>query len=191
VLLVDYGEVISQPQPADAVAEMASLTRLEVPEFVERYWRHRPDYDRGGEAYAFWSTLMGDDALDAATNERLIRLDVDSWQLLNAETVELLEHARGRGYSLSILSNAPHELANVLHDHPSLAFFDHLIFSAEIGVVKPEPAAFEAAVQILGQRPQDVLFIDDRPANVQGAADAGLRALRFTSVPALRAELFA
>jgi putative hydrolase of the HAD superfamily len=123
--------------------------------------------------------------------ERLIGLDMSSWSHLNGETLGLLADAHRRGHSLSLLSNAPHELAEALTDHPALACFDHLIFSARIGAVKPEPAAFAAAVRQLSRRPQEILFIDDRPANVQGAIDAGLRAVRFTSAADLRAELSA
>lgn len=188
-LLVDYGEVISEPQPADAVAAMASLSGLGPQEFVERYWRFRPDYDRGGEARTFWTEVIGGDAIDGSRLEQLIRIDMESWKVLNRETIELLEDAHRQGYSLSLLSNAPHELAAVLGGHRSLAFFDHLIFSAQLGVVKPERAAFEAAVEVVARDPQDILFVDDRPANVQGAIDAGLLAVRFTSASELRATL--
>ncbi len=188
-LLVDYGEVISDPQPPETIATMASLAHLDPDEFVRRYWQHRPLYDVGSDACTYWSLVLAPEPLDEATLERLIRLDMDSWSHLNGETLELLADAHSRGHSLSLLSNAPHELAAVLSDHPALAGFEHLIFSARIGVVKPEPAAFAAAVRQLSRQPQEILFIDDRPVNVQGAIDAGLRAVRFTSAAALRSEL--
>ena len=53
-LLVDYGEVISETQPEEMVARMATLIGLEVSEFRKRYWEHRPAYDEGSEARAFW-----------------------------------------------------------------------------------------------------------------------------------------
>ncbi len=188
-LLVDYGEVISEPQPAEAIEAMASLAGLEVPEFVQRYWQHRPFYDAGADAHAYWSEVVGFEELQDRTLEQLIRVDMASWSHLNEETLELLADAHRRGHSLSLLSNAPHELASVLSDLPALAFFDHLIFSARLGVTKPDPAVFAAAVRQLGRRPREILFIDDRPANVKGAIEAGLRALHFISAPDLRAEL--
>jgi putative hydrolase of the HAD superfamily len=188
-LLVDYGEVISEPQPAETIATLAALAHLEVDEFVRRYWKYRPMYDAGAEARAYWSQVVAPEPLGEELLERLIRLDMASWSHLNGETLELLADAHRRGHSLSLLSNAPHELAVALTGHPALAGFDHLIFSARIGAVKPEPAAFEAAVRQLSRRPQEILFIDDRPANVQGAIAAGLRAVRFTSAADLRAEL--
>jgi putative hydrolase of the HAD superfamily len=187
-LLVDYGEVISQAQPATMLAEMAMIAGLEVPLFVERYWKHRPAYDRGGEARTFWSDVT-ERVLADETLQQLVSLDVASWSHLNSETLQVLSAARQRGASLSLLSNAPHDLATALKDHPALSGFDHLIFSARIGVAKPDPAAFDTAVEQLSRRPEEVLFIDDRPANVQAASDAGLRAVLFTSAAELRSEL--
>lgn len=187
-LLVDYGEVISRPQPADAIAAMASAAGLEVLEFRERYWGHRVPYDRGGDARTFWSEMIGE-PVDDHTLGRLIRLDIDSWSHLNRETLAVLMDARRRGCSLSLLSNAPEELAVAVIDRPEFADFDHLLFSARIGAVKPEAEAFDAAVHELGHPREHILFIDDRPANVAGAIDSGLRAVLFTSAAALRADL--
>ena len=190
VLLVDYGEVISLPQPPDAISAMASLVGLDVSEFRERYWGHRVPYDRGGDARTFWSEMIRE-PVDDHMLERLIGLDMDSWSHLNADTLTVLMDARERGCSLSLLSNAPEELAVALSDRPEFADFDHLLFSARIGAVKPAAAAFDAAVRELGRPREHILFIDDRPANVEGAIDSGLPALLFTSAAALRAELAA
>lgn len=188
-LLVDYGEVISQPQPHETLAQMAALVRLDVPTFVERYWEHRPPYDRGLDVRSYWSAVAGGELANGAVLDQLRRLDIESWMELNAETLEILAEARRRGASLSLLSNAPHELADVLTDHPALKIFDHLLFSSRMGVVKPDPAVFRAALQTLAREPDQVLFIDDRVSNVEAARAAGLRAIRFTSAAALRTEL--
>lgn len=187
-LLVDYGEVISRPQPPQAIAAMASLVGLDVPEFRERYWEHRIPYDLGGEARAFWSGVIGEPIDEHVLNE-LIRVDIDGWSHMNAETLALLDEAHENGCALSLLSNAPHELAVAIRDLPAFANFDHLIFSAQLRAVKPDASAFDAAVRIVGHPREEILFIDDRPANVEGAIDAGLRAVRFTSPAALRAGL--
>jgi putative hydrolase of the HAD superfamily len=188
-LLVDYGEVICEPQPHDTLAQMAALVRLDVPTFVERYWKHRPAYDRGLHVRAYWSAVAGREPINGGMLDELIRLDLDSWSELNDETLEILAEAHRCGASLSLLSNAPHELADLLTDHPALAIFDHLMFSSRLGLVKPDPAVFEAALKVLSREPEQVLFIDDREANVEGARAAGLRAVRFTSPAALRFDL--
>lgn len=184
-LLVDYGGVISRPQPAEAVAEMAALAQLEVPEFTERYWRERVPYDRGSEARTYWTAVLGAEPAEV-TLARLIRLDVASWRSLNAGTLEVLTTAHRGGLSLSLLSNAPHELADDLDDHRALALFDHRVFSARIGACKPEPIAFTSTLEVMSMQAEEVLFIDDRQENVEGAIACGLRGVLFESAEKLR-----
>jgi putative hydrolase of the HAD superfamily len=188
-LLVDYGGVISLDQPRGMLSEMASLAGLEVPEFVERYWRHRPAYDRGIAPRTYWAAVLEAEPSDDGLLDRLVALDLASWSRLNPDTLEVLGAAHERGSSLSLLSNAPHDLADMLSDHPALANFEHLLFSSRLGAVKPGRAVFDASLQAIGRRPDEVVFIDDRPENVQGARRVGLRGVLFTSAEQLRAEL--
>lgn len=188
-LLVDFGEVISRPQPAQMVTAMAAEAGVEPAVFRERYWANRPGYDRGASARSFWSAVAGRPVDEEGRLERLIQLDNASWSVINEGTMRVLTEARKRGHSLSLLSNAPHEFAEAMAGSAVLADFDHVIFSAWIGVIKPDPGAFATAVQRLGRPAHEILFIDDRPANVEGARAAGLRAVRFTSAEQLRSDL--
>ena len=61
--------------------------------------------------------------------------------------------------------------------------------SCYMGLRKPEPAMYRRALDILGSAPNRTLFIDDRQENVDGAAAAGIKALRFAGAQALRSEL--
>ena len=191
VLLVDYGMVISEAQPPQALQEMAALAGLELPAFVEGYWQHRPAYDRGAAARTYWSAVIGMPLSEDQLLNELSRIDLASWSHLNPDTLRVLKAAHERGSSMSLLSNAPYDLAAMLTGHPALADFDHLMFSSRLGVVKPERAVFDAAVDRIQRRPAEVVLIDDRPANVEGAIKAGLRAVLFTSAEQLRSELLA
>ncbi len=188
-ILVDYGEVITEPQPAEDLARMAAMLELDVPDFVERYWQHRHAYDLGGSAAEFWSAVAGRPLENSGLLEELIRLDMLSWSHLNPETLEALDAVHRRGASLSLLSNAPHELAAALDGHPAFASFEHMMFSAQLGAAKPDRAIFEAAIERIGRPAEEILFIDDRAANVEGARQAGLQAVQFTSAAKLREVL--
>jgi putative hydrolase of the HAD superfamily len=58
--------------------------------------------------------------------------------------------------------------------------FDRLFVSCDLGVAKPDPKFFQAALDDLGLQPSAVLFIDDHPANVDAASSLGLQAVLFT-----------
>ena len=85
---------------------------------------------------------------------------------------------------------------NVLHARfyrrrfeEALAPFDHFVFSYEIGALKPAAAFFKACVDLVGVPPDSCVFIDDAPANVEGARASGLQAVHYRETPSLIAEL--
>jgi putative hydrolase of the HAD superfamily len=190
VLLVDYAEVISLPQPKQAVVEMASLAGTDAVEFADAYWRHRPDYDRGLPACAYWSRVLGREVTERdELLDQLVSVDIGSWSTINEAVLALLADARRAGLRLSLLSNAPHEQADWIATQPAFSMFDALFFSARLGLAKPDPAIYHAVIDRLGVPASEVLFVDDRAENLDPAASVGLRTLHFTSVEALADRL--
>lgn len=60
---------------------------------------------------------------------------------------------------------------------------DHYFFSDEVGVPKPFPPIFEAALAATGAEPSKAIHIGDlRRTDVAGARAAGMAAIRFTGV---------
>jgi FMN phosphatase YigB (HAD superfamily) len=61
--------------------------------------------------------------------------------------------------------------------------------SHEIGLMKPDAAAFLTVAGRAGLEPERCLFVDDVAANIDGARSAGFQALLFTDQAALAAHL--
>jgi putative hydrolase of the HAD superfamily len=61
--------------------------------------------------------------------------------------------------------------------------------SCYVGLRKPDPAIYRRALDVLGSVPERTLFIDDRQENVDGAAAARMKAIRFTGAEGLRSDL--
>jgi FMN phosphatase YigB (HAD superfamily) len=62
------------------------------------------------------------------------------------------------------------------------AFTKHVrgaILSHEVGMRKPEPRIYEAALKIAGVKPGQALLIDDLKVNVLAAQKVGLQAIRY------------
>jgi putative hydrolase of the HAD superfamily len=57
--------------------------------------------------------------------------------------------------------------------------FDHEFYSCRMGLAKPAKAYFTAILSELDVRPDTVLFIDDRQANVAAAREVGINAAIF------------
>jgi hypothetical protein len=60
-----------------------------------------------------------------------------------------------------------------------LAAFDDVLEAAALGVLKPAPEAFSRAARAIGEDPAHCLFVDDLPANLDGAAAVGMATLHF------------
>ena len=88
-----------------------------------------------------------------------------------------------------MLSNAPEDTARAVSALPVAAHFEHLMFSCDLKLAKPDPECFRAALAVLRAGPADVIFLDDRPDNVAAAAALGIRSARFTDAEAARADL--
>jgi HAD superfamily hydrolase (TIGR01509 family) len=84
---------------------------------------------------------------------------------------------------------------NALHWHnhvaawPLASLFDHRFLSFELGLLKPDIAAFAQVADRLDVPAERVLFLDDNAMNVAGAAAAGFQAARVAGVEEARQRL--
>lgn len=72
-----------------------------------------------------------------------------------------------------------------------MELFRPRLFSADLGLMKPDPRAFAAAVELLGCSAQATLLIDDSINNISIAESLGLQGHHFSDTSALREELTA
>jgi putative hydrolase of the HAD superfamily len=60
---------------------------------------------------------------------------------------------------------------------------DDLVYSHEVGLLKPDPRIFELAATRLGVQPEEIVFLDDQPGHVEAARAAGWQAVHHVSTP--------
>lgn len=63
------------------------------------------------------------------------------------------------------------------------------IFSHEVGVRKPNPKIYEFTLIKTNSKPEETLFIDDKPHLLEPAQKMGMNTLLFTSAPELKSQL--
>ena len=92
------------------------------------------------------------------------------------EALTLLPQLRSRGFILGMISNAPRNIDDLCRGWG--LNLDLVITSAEVGVEKPHPAIFLAALRKAGVKPQEAIYVgDDYNNDVQGAEKAGFKAI--------------
>jgi epoxide hydrolase-like predicted phosphatase len=55
-------------------------------------------------------------------------------------------------------------------------YVEQVIISAEEGLAKPDPRLYQLAIERLGVRPEETIFVDDIPENVASAQKLGMHA---------------
>ena len=182
-VVFDYGNVLCHPQQPSDVEGMAAICGLPVPRFQELYWKFRMAYDRADlNDDTYWNAVAREAGIAVSPSqiERLVPLDAKSWSRPNHASVQWVEQLRGAGLSLAVLSNMPIGISRYLMAHCDwFSFFHHLIFSCDVGRVKPEPEIYNHCLEKLDAVPAEVLFLDDIAKNVNGATSLGIHGLLF------------
>lgn len=145
-------------------------------------------------------TLTGEELLSSVCQrlpERLwepVRTLVLGWHRRFLSPVpgmgELVRELKGNGYRIFLLSNASTALREYFGRIPGAECFDRLMVSAEEKLLKPSHEIYERLYQKFDLEPGQCWFIDDSPANVEGALVTGMGGTVFHGdVAALRRAL--
>ena len=103
---------------------------------------------------------------------------------------ELIRELKEKGYKIYLLSNASVDLRKYFHRIPGSEYFDGLMVSAEERLLKPQHEIYHTLYSRFRLEPGRCLFIDDSPANIEGALCTGMEGIIFRGDAArLRREL--
>ncbi len=108
---------------------------------------------------------------------------------IDAVLVDYIRSLRPR-YKTALLSNAWNDARRTAQEKwKILDAFDVILFSAEVHLMKPDARIYQMAIKALEVAPQEAVFVDDFPENVEAARLAGLQAIRFDNTQQAIEEL--
>jgi len=198
-VIFDFGQVLGLEQDAHRVEKMLNLTGLNRVEFFRRYREFRSDYDRGRiDGKEYWMRVItGGEGKKQNVNglaEKLMHEDMMSWLRPNTRVISWVEKLKSSGVKTGILSNMPSEPGKYVYENFSwINLFDSVVFSCEVGFIKPEMGIYNYCINSLKVKPAYALLIDDDKQNLKGAERAGLKTFLFkpgATEPGEIAELF-
>lgn len=97
------------------------------------------------------------------------------WCSIRDQTREALQRLRAAGLRLGVVSNSDGRVAEALQAAGLSDFFDVVIDSKLVGIEKPDPRIFQAALAALAVRPEESLYVGDLyEVDVVGARAAGI-----------------
>ena len=189
-VVFDLGEVVLSP--TTRLPDLAALLAVGEAELAAVYYTHRHALDRDSDPRAYWAMIaadLGRPAPGPDTVAELDRVDSEGWSVTRPDTLALIEDLHAAGIGLAVCSNAPSSMGRGLEVRPWAHRFGHLIFSGDLGVLKPEPAIYDAVLAATGATAERTVFFDDKIENVDGARRLGWHAFRYTDAEQARRDL--
>jgi putative hydrolase of the HAD superfamily len=112
------------------------------------------------------------------------------WSGVPERSAAALERLRSAGLRLGVVSNSDGRVEEALEAAGLREFFDVVVDSALVGVEKPDPRIFHAALDALGVAPEEALYVGDLyEVDVVGARAAGIEAVLLGPLPAEARDL--
>jgi putative hydrolase of the HAD superfamily len=191
-VVFDYGEVISRtPAPAFR-AEIERLAGVDPAALWASYGTHRDALDSGDLSVVdYWGAVAHDTGASWSVSRvhELWAVDFPAWITPEPGTIDVIADLRAGGTRLAILSNAGFDYGSTLRFSPVGQLFDHVFVSAELHDLKPSASIYQHVLHELGIEPAEMVFIDNKKVNVDGAEALGITGHVFTTPDLLRAFL--
>jgi putative hydrolase of the HAD superfamily len=183
-VVFDFGNVICFPPAPEKIERAAAEAELPVDEFLAAMWKDRLPYDGGISPQEYWKGVAAHAStkFDDLLISRMVEHEIGFWNTFDARVLDWILTLRRNGLTIGILSNLPHPIASSLRSTPGfMEHFDHVTFSCDLRLFKPQSAIYEHSFRGLGVAPEETLFIDDKIENVEAARAAGMNAELFTT----------
>ncbi len=135
----------------------------------------------------FWEQLRsraairGDDV--ALRGELLTRFR------LRPRMMDIVDRLRAAGRQVAVLSDQTNWLDEIESAQPFAHRFDRIFNSYHVGLHKRDPACFTNALETMGFRAGQALFVDDLHQNTELARNLGLRAIHYREQGQFETEL--
>jgi epoxide hydrolase-like predicted phosphatase len=118
-----------------------------------------------------------------------LRVEVYSGDKLDTAVLSTLRRCREKSLKTGLLSNHTSDLLDSIRATQLESVFDAIVISADIHVMKPEPAAYATILDKLSVAASEAVMIDDFPNNIDGARAVGMAAILFRPDGSWNAEL--
>lgn len=92
-------------------------------------------------------------------------------------------------YKTGLISNAWDGLRAWIDESNFADAFDYMVISAEIGVAKPDARIYQFALDKLGVRADEAIFVDDVEKNISACEALGMRGVLFRGTGQALAEI--
>lgn len=122
------------------------------------------------------------------TETQSIRDEFFGGDIVDREIVDFLRSLRPH-YFVGLISNAWPDLRDYIASQKFDDAFDHMVISAEVGVMKPEARIYQIALEQAGVSANEAVFVDDFHENIEGCQAVGMHGIHFRDPQEAMTEL--
>jgi 2-haloacid dehalogenase len=105
----------------------------------------------------------------------------------NVNLLRTLRDARVPTYAITNFSSEKFVIAK--SHYRFFGYFDGIVVSGEVGLIKPDPRIFQVFLERYGQTAENCIFIDDNQLNVTAAGELGMKVIHYVEPSDLAAAL--
>lgn len=190
-ILWDIGGVLERTEDLTPRQKVAERLEIEMPDLTRLLFGHTDNFRvQLGEITPeeHWENVRGELGLSEG-EMATVRQEFFAGDRLDMDLVDDIRELK-HDYCTVVLSNYMAVLRDRIMDEWDIGdAFNHLIISAEVGMMKPHPEIYQFALETIGFDPEETVFIDDFIENVEGAQAVGIHGILFTSPAQAKTEL--
>ena len=113
-----------------------------------------------------------------ATEYERIRDEFFAGDIIDRGILDFLRSLKPK-YKVGLISNAWSGLRPYVVREKFDDVFQHMIISAEVGVVKPDPKIYQLALEQLQVKAEEAVFVDDVLENIEVCQKIGMQGIQF------------
>ncbi|MHC5060644.1 MAG: HAD family hydrolase [Planctomycetota bacterium] len=188
-VIFDWGGVlIDDPEPG-LVRYCAAALGVSEEQFRKACNKFEADFRKGAISEdTFWIQLAGELNVSKPAVLSLWGEAFAKVYQPKEDMFLLVSSLQKNGYKTALLSNTEIPAMQYFYQQ-HYGMFDVLVFSCWEGIKKPDRKIYELALEKLGTRPVEAAFIDDKPACIKGAQEAGLKTILFENIGQVKKSL--
>lgn len=180
----DYGGVINGKPGSYFDKAVCELLNVTEEDYKRVYFSHNRKFNAGKpiSEQELWKLILNDlNKSDKLESVMRFVVDMRVAKQTNREVLELVDTLRTKGYKAGLLSNNSQQAADKMRADGLDKHFDAFIVSAEVGVMKPDPAIFNLFAERLEVELPELVFIDDSKRSLSASEECGFVPVLFES----------
>ena len=180
-VIFDVGNVLVRWSPAEII-HLTFTHPFQTNVWIQKIFKHETwqllnlGLVTEAEAQTRYQTLYG---LTPSQTARLFYY-IKATQIPIYQSQDLLEHAQQAGLRVfGLTDNIKEIVAHLRQQYDFWQWFEAVVVSAEVGMMKPHPEIFQYLLQHHQLHADETVFIDDHLPNIAAASSLGMHTIHF------------